>query len=431
MQPRVAHSARDTHGAKNAYGPNDAHDAQGADGWDEPAAGSYALVHAGRQWRLGPIAFWIVIGILVVMAGWTIITATYFAFRDDVLTRLLARQAEMQFGYEDRVAELRAQLDRLSSRQLLDQQDVEKKIDRLLSKQTTLEQQTTTMFGALPDVAATGSIKPAARGEPARASVPKPTPLNDSPPAPAAPDRKAEISIESKLTRLQASLERIEARQSLALASLEENYDSRFKRIRGVLNELGVDAGKLAPGTDSQATGGPFVAARLRPDAANFDRHVSRVSAARVRVERITRTLSSIPVRKPLAGSPELASTFGVRMDPFVRAPAMHTGLDMQAHSGELVRATANGTVTVAGWQGGYGKMVEIDHGHGLITRYGHLSAIEVNVGQSVKNGHVVGRVGSTGRSTGPHLHYETRLDGDAVDPQKFLRAGAKLSSIQ
>jgi murein DD-endopeptidase MepM/ murein hydrolase activator NlpD len=103
----------------------------------------------------------------------------------------------------------------------------------------------------------------------------------------------------------------------------------------------------------------------------------------------------------------------------------------MQAQTGDPVRATANGTVTVAGWQGGYGKMVEIDHGNGLITRYGHLSSIEVNVGQSVKNGHTVGKVGSTGRSTGPHLHYETRVDGDAIDPQKFLRAGAKITAIQ
>src|SRR5207245_10475157 len=85
----------------------------------------YAFVHAGRQLRIGPIAFWIVVGTLVIMAVWTILTASYFAFREDVLTRLIARQAEMQFGYEDRIAELRAQVDRLSSRQLLDQEQYE------------------------------------------------------------------------------------------------------------------------------------------------------------------------------------------------------------------------------------------------------------------------------------------------------------------
>ena len=102
----------------------------------------------------------------------------------------------------------------------------------------------------------------------------------------------------------------------------------------------------------------------------------------------------------------------------------MHTGLDFRSSIGDPVRATANGTVDTAGWNGGYGKMVEIDHGNGFSTRYGHLSEIEVKVGQHVKIGQIIGRVGSTGRSTGPHLHYETRIDGDAVDPQKFLRAG-------
>src|ERR1700721_1659487 len=84
-------------------------------------AADYTLVHAGRQLRIGPIAFWIVVGTLVIMGAWSITTATYFAFRDDVLTRLVSREAEMQFGYEDRIAELRAQIDRLSSRQLLAQ----------------------------------------------------------------------------------------------------------------------------------------------------------------------------------------------------------------------------------------------------------------------------------------------------------------------
>ena len=91
------------------------------------------------------------------------------------------------------------------------------------------------------------------------------------------------------------------------------------------------------------------------------------------------------------------------------------------------MRVTANGKVTVASWQGGYGNMVEVDHGNGLATRYGHLSEIDVKVGQVVHIGQTIGEIGSTGRSTGPHLHYETRIDGEAVDPQKFLRAGLRL----
>jgi len=105
----------------------------------------------------------------------------------------------------------------------------------------------------------------------------------------------------------------------------------------------------------------------------------------------------------------------------------MHTGIDFRGDVGVPIRATASGTVTVAGWSGGYGKMVEIDHGNGLLTRYGHLSEIDVDVGDIVRSGAIVGKLGSTGRSTGPHLHYEVRVKGEAVDPQKFLDAGERL----
>jgi murein DD-endopeptidase MepM/ murein hydrolase activator NlpD len=137
-----------------------------------------------------------------------------------------------------------------------------------------------------------------------------------------------------------------------------------------------------------------------------------------------------VPVRKPVPGEIDTTSGFGMRVDPFLHVPAMHTGLDFRGETGEAIRATAAGTVTHTGWSGGYGKMVEIDHGNGLSTRYGHLSSIDVEVGHSVRSGQIVGRMGSTGRSTGPHLHYETRIDGEAVDPQRFLRAGLRLAGV-
>jgi len=108
----------------------------------------------------------------------------------------------------------------------------------------------------------------------------------------------------------------------------------------------------------------------------------------------------------------------------------MHTGIDMRGETGEPVHATAAGRITIAGRDGGYGNMVEISHGNGLSTRYGHLSEIDVAVGQMVRIGQVIGKIGSTGRSTGPHLHYETRINGEAVNPQKFLRAGLRLGSV-
>ena len=140
----------------------------------------YALVHAGRQLRLGPIAFWAVLGTLAVMALWTITSATYFAFSEDVLTRLIARQAEMQFEYEDRIAELRAQVDRISSRQLLEQEQYEQKLEEILRRQALLESRASA-FGGIVDPAHTGSTKPPARNghEPSRASPLKPSPMSE------------------------------------------------------------------------------------------------------------------------------------------------------------------------------------------------------------------------------------------------------------
>jgi murein DD-endopeptidase MepM/ murein hydrolase activator NlpD len=166
-----------------------------------------------------------------------------------------------------------------------------------------------------------------------------------------------------------------------------------------------------------------------RSGASPFDRQLYQVNIARAQVDRFTQALLSVPVRKPVTGELDMTSPFGIRTDPFLGRPAMHTGIDLRGEIGEAVHATADGRITIAGRDGGYGNLVEINHGNGLATRYGHLSEIDVKVGQTVRIGEVVGKIGSTGRSTGPHLHYETRVDGEAVNPQKFLRAGLRLGN--
>ena len=115
-----------------------------------PDKSGWTLGHAGRQVRVGPVAFWTIVGSLVLMAGWSAMTATYFAFRDDVLTRLLARQAQMQFAYEDRIADLRGQVDRLAGRQLLDQEQFETKLEQIARRQALLESRSSALSG-LPD----------------------------------------------------------------------------------------------------------------------------------------------------------------------------------------------------------------------------------------------------------------------------------------
>jgi murein DD-endopeptidase MepM/ murein hydrolase activator NlpD len=416
----------------------------------EQACDGYTLVHAGRQVRFGPVVFWIVVGTIVLLGLWSAATATYFAFRDDVLTRLIARQAEMQYAYEDRIAELRSKVDRTTSRQLLDQEQFDQKLDQIMRRQTALESRATAL-GAIPDATATGSIRPPARGaatDPAPSGTPKPSPISDTVIFVAPPDREARLEsrapinaspqpnqfanaqgFDNVLVRLQTSLDQVERRQLATLSLVEESIESRVRRMRGVINDLGLDIGQLEAATPRSGVGGPFVPVKLPADAGPFERQLQRINASRVQMQRLNATLALVPYRKPVIGEVEFTSGFGVRNDPFLGRPAMHTGLDFRAATGDPVRVTANGKVVSSGWAGGYGRMVEIDHGNGLSTRYGHLSEINVKVGDVVKIGQLIGAVGSTGRSTGPHLHYETRIDGDAVDPQKFLRAGVRLSA--
>ena len=133
-------------------------------------------------------------------------------------------------------------------------------------------------------------------------------------------------------------------------------------------------------------------------------------------------TTMAVPSQRPV-DTAALTSDYGVRSDPFRRSAAVHAGIDLAAPQGSAIYATADGIVARSGRAGGYGNLIELDHGQGVQTRYGHLSKLLVGEGERVKRGQLIGLMGSTGRSTGSHLHYEVRLDGHAVDPMPFMEA--------
>ena len=190
------------------------------------------------------------VGTLVIMAGWSVVTGTYFTFHDDVLKRLIARQAEMQFAYEDRIAELRAQVDRITSRQLLDQEQFEQKLDHLVRKQATLESRATTLTTISADPATTGSVKPSQRQnifDSQRGGSAKPSPINDTVIYTPPPDREARLEsrvapatlasaggkrmrggVEGALIRMQDALDRLEAKQTASLS--HDRGQLRFPR---------------------------------------------------------------------------------------------------------------------------------------------------------------------------------------------------------
>jgi murein DD-endopeptidase MepM/ murein hydrolase activator NlpD len=137
--------------------------------------------------------------------------------------------------------------------------------------------------------------------------------------------------------------------------------------------------------------------------------------------------LTSTPTLWPVIG--HLTGTFGERMDPFSGEGAFHTGVDISSQYGDGVRATADGVVMEAGDHAGYGRLVVVDHGYGVTTWYGHLSSFNVHVGQSLRRGEVIGNVGVSGRSTGPHVHYEVRINGAPVNPMRYLRQATVTAS--
>ena len=215
--------------------------------------------------------------------------------------------------------------------------------------------------------------------------------------------------------RFEASLSRIGDQVSAI-----ESAAGRIAKVVGLeklpfTRPAGSSATSLPPDATERAMLEEELAA-LRQRTDSLDDSISEIHAA---VEARLRQLASTPSIRPVDGS--FSDSYGWRNDPFDGSREFHRGLDIVASPGTPVRAAADGLVTVAGRQAGYGKVVHLSHGSGLATRYGHLSEILVRPGQRVKQGDVVGKVGSTGRSTGPHLHYEVLRAGRQVNPRKYL----------
>jgi murein DD-endopeptidase MepM/ murein hydrolase activator NlpD len=416
------------------------------------------IIAQGENVRSFTIRPWLIaaIGGTAFVFGTLYLAATgYLVFRDDLLAASIASKARMQHAYEDRIASLRADIDRLTSRQLLNQEAVEAEMDRLSGRQAALDARQDSIAGLsqaakraginptdIPSSAAeagsddqdneadgpsdsevdkdqtTGSITPVQAGvlplafaalrsgtdAPAKANMPK-----------------------AQLDAVNASLDTLAKDQVAYVDTIASRVNQHTEQIAAILRTLGQ---RVPPShaTAEDAVGGPYVPIDQDADPETFRANVDLISAEIERFGAIRRIASQLPLARPM-NSP-ITSGYGARLDPFLGRPAMHTGVDFRAAEGSLARATAGGTVITAGYTGGYGNMVEIDHGNGITTRYGHLSEIDVTVGQVVAKDAVIGRTGSTGRSTGPHLHYEVRVDGAAIDPMTWIKAGRQLQPL-
>lgn len=214
-------------------------------------------------------------------------------------------------------------------------------------------------------------------------------------------------------------LAEIEARQLAYAERLTRFADARARRAEAAMRKLDLDPSFISRETQ-QAMGGPFEAVLGGSD--DIDPRFERLGLSLARMAVMERALDGIPQVVP-ASVQAITSGFGYRRDPFNGSGAMHAGIDFKGAVGSPIFAAAEGRVTFAGWKSGYGNAIEITHGNGMLTRYAHLSRIDVTIGQQVAAGATIGGLGSTGRSTGPHLHFEVRINDRAVNPRPFLEA--------
>ncbi|MBS0483096.1 MAG: M23 family metallopeptidase [Proteobacteria bacterium] len=219
-----------------------------------------------------------------------------------------------------------------------------------------------------------------------------------------------------------AGLARMEARQLAFVEALTRMADRRAATAEQRLSALGLNPRAMLAGLDDQAAqGGPLIQLATSSDG-SLDPRFQRLGLSLARMDALERSVRGLPQVLP-ASLEYISSGFGFRSDPFTGAGAFHPGLDFRGPIGAPIYAAARGTVSFAGVRSGYGNCVEIDHGNGLVTRYAHMSAFRTTVGKQVLPGEVIGLIGSTGRSTGPHLHFEVRIGDRPVNPRPFLEA--------
>ncbi len=390
----------------------------------------------------------------------------YAFLRNDLRMEDTTGQSELVLEYQDHIDRLRAEIETLTSRQMVDRESVEIKVMDVLRRQQDLNERHA-IVADLVARAESGGIylnndKPVPQQKPSldeenvaavqeqdKSAIGGETELIDEPvkalglrdgssstfdpltilqqPVSAAPEIAADVKKnfekQTALDAVKADILEMDEESTVAVDAITIATETRIDDILGITRKITPDLNAAL--RKNTSIGGPFLP--ITDD--NFHARLDRANKALDALHRVKFTALRLPLKRPLRNS-AVSSSYGPRVDPFLGRLAMHTGTDFKAPYGARVFATAPGTVISAGRNGGYGNMVELRHANGFTTRYAHLSRIQVAEGDHVLAGDLVGNVGSTGRSTGAHLHYEIRQDDKPTNPLPFLSAGDKLAAL-
>jgi murein DD-endopeptidase MepM/ murein hydrolase activator NlpD len=424
-------------------------------------------------------------GLTLIFLGWVAFATVNVIFKDRIIAATDHRYQQMQSAYENRVADLQLSYDELNGALVSAEDRFKATADSLTAKQNAigglLARQTAAstaiggmraqpaaeplVFGAnapldhapvegmpvaeevvgdeesgssalamMPDLPAPQPRTGEAPVEPGffTRTIDRLKSLFGSSPAPqprpvsaAHADHPALKSLNAQTARLAA----LEKNDLALLAAAETGMQQSVTRLRNVLRRTGLHPEQFPQRVAASAVGGPEIPLdRVRLAGisdSDFTQAYLRSSAVQAELDTLIAAVRHVPLAMPVTDARfDRSSGFGARRDPFTGRYAYHPGLDFAGPYGAKVISTAPGRVVFAGYRGAYGNMVELDHGFGIHTRYGHLSRIMVRPGARVTRGSDIGRVGSTGRSTGSHVHYEVLYDGKVRNPTSFIEAG-------
>lgn len=367
-------------------------------------------LHASRKparHGIHPALFY---GMFAVLLGGNALLGTALLFSPDIARLLNGQTDQVMEAYQDRIAQLRIEVDRLHSRSYAQAGDINLQLQELAQQQEVLLEQHQ-LVRVLVDKADALGIEAASL--PASKDTASLAPLTPS----GNPDISATASAVAQMMD----------ETQFAMTSIAETAVARTDSIVAELSGLGIRV-ELPAALDGM--GGPLLAAVDGADQSPMISDANAVMSALVRYQVARDSIDVAPIHMPISGTFRQSSGFGNRTDPFSGGRAFHSGLDFAASTGTAVLSAGKGVVSFVGTKSGYGKVVEVTHANGLVTRYAHLSGFLSEEGQRVATGTPIAKVGSTGRSTGPHLHFEVHKAGDAVNPKSYLETGKRLLSI-
>ena len=345
-------------------------------------------------------------GLFALLFGTNVLTGVALMMAPDIAALAGDKTAMVTAAYEDRIAQLRVEVDRLHSRQYAQAGDINLQLQEVSQQQEVLSEQHQ-LVRQLAAKAAEMGLQTADLASPAPVA-PVPAIRSDA-------DELAEVS---------AQMQTMMDESRLALAAISQSATQSTRAIMGALGDIGITP---AMPEDEAAMGGPLLPESTPAHPVSLVDEATEAYHALARFRAARGALELAPIHGPMSDMSRVSSNFGNRRDPFTGKRAFHGGIDFPAARGTPVLSAGEGTVTFVGRKSGYGNVVEVTHAPGLITRYGHLSAFIAKTGQKVTAGTPIARVGSTGRSTGPHLHFEVRRKDVALDPTSFLAVGRKL----